>query len=287
MKDITTTQTDLQPINSADPFAALLDPQKMDALARASLAFSKSRLVPEHFRGQSEDVFVVLQMAMRLQIDPMTMLQSTYVIGGRPGMTSSLIIALAQRSGIFAGPITWTETGSGKTLEVTAHATIRETGEAVSQTIGYSMAEAEGWTRNKKYQSMASHMLKYRSATWLIRLYAPAVLLGMQTVDELADVQASKAKPARASATTSGPQRHAKPPAEVQDFGFKETIGATRRKHINAKIGELGLDREEVKSGLKKRYEIDSTGQLGGLTDAEWSSVIGDLQMVVDAGKEE
>lgn len=280
MKDITTTQTDLQPINSADPFAALLDPQKMDALARASLAFSKSRLVPEHFRGQSEDVFVVFQMAMRLQIDPMTMLQSTYVIGGRPGMTSSLIIALAQRSGIFAGPITWTETGAGKTLEVTAHATIRETGEAVSQTIGYSMAEAEGWTRNKKYQSMASHMLKYRSATWLIRLYAPAVLLGMQTVDELADVQASKAKPARATATTSGPQRQAKPPAE-------EYIGDTRRKHINAKIKDLGLDREEVKAGLGKLFGVDSTGQLGGLTEAEWSSVIGDLQMVVDAGKEE
>lgn len=280
MKDITTMQPDMTPISSADPFAALLDEGKMNALVRASVAFSKSRMVPEHFRGQKEDVFVVLQMAMRLQIDPMTMLQSTYVIGGRPGMTSSLIIALAQRSGIFAGPITWTETGAGKTLEVTAHATIRETGEAVTQTICYSMAEAEGWTRNKKYQTMASHMLKYRAATWLVRLYAPAVLLGMQTVDELTDVQASKVKPARATATTSGPQRQPAPPKE-------EYIGDTRRKHINAKIGELGLDREEVKAGLKKLFAVDSTGQLGGLTDAEWSSVIGDLQKVVDAGKEE
>jgi len=60
-----------------------------------------------------------------------------------------------------------------------------------------------------------------------------------------------------------------------------------RQRHINAKIKEQELDREEVKAGLEKLFGVESTGKLGGLTDAEWSSVIGDLQMVVDAGKEE
>lgn len=60
-----------------------------------------------------------------------------------------------------------------------------------------------------------------------------------------------------------------------------------RRKQINAEITKQGLDREEIKAGLGKLFGIPSTSGLGALTDQEWSSVIGDLQLVIEAGKED
>ncbi len=53
------------------------------------------------------------------------------------------------------------------------------------------MAEAAGWTKNPKYRSMPEHMLRYRSATLLIRLYAPEVMHGYSTAAELRDISAA------------------------------------------------------------------------------------------------
>ena len=50
-----------------------------------------------------------------------------------------------------------------------------------------AMAKADGWTKNAKYRSIPEQMLRYRSATWLIRLYCPEVTCGMQSTDELKD----------------------------------------------------------------------------------------------------
>lgn len=41
------------------------------------------------------------------------------------------------------------------------------------------MAKAENWTKNQKYRSMPEQLLRYRSATFLIRLYCPEVMVGV------------------------------------------------------------------------------------------------------------
>ena len=50
-------------------------------------------------------------------------------------------------------------------------------------------ARKEGWIKNSKYKTMPEQMLRYRSATWLIRTHCPEVLLGMQSSEEIQDVQ--------------------------------------------------------------------------------------------------
>ena len=54
------------------------------------------------------------------------------------------------------------------------------------------MARADGWTKNGKYSSLPEQMLCYRSATFLIRRYAPGILLGYRPTDELEDIEASR-----------------------------------------------------------------------------------------------
>ena len=48
------------------------------------------------------------------------------------------------------------------------------------------MAQAmkEGWTKNSKYKSIPEQMLRWRSSAWLINLYRPEVLLGLQVHDD-------------------------------------------------------------------------------------------------------
>ena len=51
------------------------------------------------------------------------------------------------------------------------------------------MARQEGWTKNSKYQSMPEYMLKNRAATFFGRQYIPDLLLGVQTSEEIVDIQ--------------------------------------------------------------------------------------------------
>ena len=56
------------------------------------------------------------------------------------------------------------------------------------------MADAEGWTKKNgsKWKTMPELMLSYRAATFFGRMYCPDLLMGMQTADEVEDIQASK-----------------------------------------------------------------------------------------------
>ena len=56
------------------------------------------------------------------------------------------------------------------------------------------MANDAGWSKNAIYKSIPEQMLKYRAAVFLIRSHFPEVLFGMQTVEELRDVDAAQAK---------------------------------------------------------------------------------------------
>lgn len=165
----------------------LSNPAAFEHTWRVAKAFSMSQMVPPHFQQKPENCMVALMMAQQLEVNPLLALQNLTVIQGRPGFNAQFAIALANRRGPFAGPITWRSKGQGDSLEVSAHAVIKSTGEAVSVMVSMEMAKAEGWTKNPKYRSIPEQMLRYRSATWLIRLYCPEVLLGFGTSDELDD----------------------------------------------------------------------------------------------------
>lgn len=157
---------------------AALMPQSFDEAWRWAKAFSASNLVPQHFKDKPEDCFVAITMAMELKINPLTCLQNIFMISGRPGMSASLAIALANSSGRFAGPIRYKTEGKGETLAVTAYAPLYD-GEIVDCTVTYEMAAKEGWTRNPKYKSIPEQMLRYRAAKWLINQTCPEVLFGL------------------------------------------------------------------------------------------------------------
>jgi hypothetical protein len=199
-------------------------------LYRLSQAYSGSQIVPQHYQGKPSDCFIACQMAFRLGVDPLAYMQASYIVHGKPGIEAKLAVAMLNTSGKIKGRVSYKLTGriEDKSRACTATAIDAETGEAVEATIDWRMVEAEGWLSKSgsKWKTMPDVMFHYRAAVFLIRMFYPEVMMGMQTRDELEDVEPEVA-PAKSldelTARIEGPQAngHAEPdePATVTDAG--------------------------------------------------------------------
>jgi len=156
---------------------------------------AQSDLIPKHFAGKPANVLVALEYAEQLStqtrnLSPISVMQNLYVLNGNVGLSSKFIIALANSSGKFDHSLLFKEEGSGDSLSVTCFSKIH--GQEVSYTVSMQTARAEGWTRNPKYKSLPSLMLRYRAAAFLIRTTAPEVIMGLQTDDDVRDVMTAE-----------------------------------------------------------------------------------------------
>ena len=187
----------------------------MDQAYKIACIMAKSDIVPAHYKGRPENAFIAVQTAYRMNLDPMMIMQNTFVVNGKLGMNSSFAISLANSSGLFIGGIRYKVKTLGENIEgevafyensvkkqkkvyflniqVTAYTNLKSNGEEISYTIGMKEAIAEGWTTKagNKYQSLPELMLRYRAATFLIRTHAPEVMNVMHMVEEIEDVRAA------------------------------------------------------------------------------------------------
>lgn len=209
--------------------ALFLDTARWNQMCRVAQMMSESNLIPNHFRGKPQDVVVALTMADGLSVHPMMLMQTTYPVNGRLGLEAKLAIGLANNSGVFKDRIQWEMTGEKGTLGRGAIARAHLAGvepphDLCEAECTMEIAKAYGWlvTKNKQgvnvshWAKMPDMMLKYRSATFLVRLYCPEVLLGMQTNDELQDIQGfgpSKAPSVSLSERTKDANGEAEGPA--------------------------------------------------------------------------
>lgn len=169
---------------------AIMDPQKFEHMIRVGKMMAVSPLFPDHLRKGGEHVAaangaLVMNMAYRLNEDPLTVAQNIYFVSGKPGWSASYMISKANQHGIFKDPIAWEYSGDGDSLKVTAYAHMKATGKRVEAEASMAMAKLEGWTKNAKYKSMPKQMLSYRSATALIRLFCPEVMVGVPAIIEV------------------------------------------------------------------------------------------------------
>jgi hypothetical protein len=168
-------------------------PTNLAGLWSLGKMYARSSMVPEHYRNKIEDCAIGAQMALRCGVNILTFLQSSYIVHGKPGIESKLAIAMLNSSGQIKGRVRFRLAGEGKSRQCTAYAIDAESGETIEQTVTWEMVEAEGWHKPKgsqvsKWMTMPDLMFQYRSAMFLIRVFFPDVLMGMQSVEELRDV---------------------------------------------------------------------------------------------------
>ena len=159
---------------------------------RQAKSLCESNLVPTDYRGQKglSNCLVALEMSKRMNLSPLTVMQNLNVIHGKPSWSAAFITSQIIGCGRFKN-FDYIVTGKDDSLSVQCQAIRLEDNKLVKGTaVTIKMAQKEGWTRkNTKYQSMPELMLKNRSATFFGRQYIPDLLLGVQTSEEVVDIQ--------------------------------------------------------------------------------------------------
>lgn len=166
---------------------------------RIASALSRSTIVPEIFQqfpqGKPENVaavancLIALEMAQRSRESPLVIMQNLYVVKGKPSFSAVYLIAKVNSSSAFSR-LMWEIKGTLGQADyaVRAYATLIETGELLTGPwITPAMVVAEGW--GPKWKTMPEQMYRYRAAAFWSRIFAPDITLGMQTVEEVEDVQ--------------------------------------------------------------------------------------------------
>ena len=167
--------------------------QAFEDAQRIAKALASSTLIPTQFQGQQgfANCLVALEIANRMNISPFLAMQHLHVIHGRPSWSSSFIIAMVNGSGRFT-PLRFEMSGEGDAMACFAVATdVKSEQELKGPTITIAMAKKEGWfsKNGSKWQTMPELMIRYRAAAFWGRLYASDLLLGIQSQEEVVDVE--------------------------------------------------------------------------------------------------
>ncbi len=165
--------------------------QSLELALKAANILSKSTLVPKEYHGNLPNCVIALNMAARMNADPLMVMQNLYIVYGRPGWSSQFLISTFNTSGRFSTlRYEWVGEEGKDSWGCRAWAIEKNTEEKlVGSTVTIGIAKKEGWydKNGSKWQTMPQQMLMYRAASWFIRAYAPELAMGMHTAEELQD----------------------------------------------------------------------------------------------------
>ncbi len=145
---------------------------------------SKSELIPQSFRGKPMDIAIAFDMAARMGVSPLVVMQNLYVVKGTPSWKGQACISLIRNKfknvkHIYVGE-------KGKDTYGCYVQAINDDGEVIKgPEVTIAMARSEGWMSNSKWTNMPDLMLAYRSASFFARINCPETLMGMSVEGEL------------------------------------------------------------------------------------------------------
>ena len=173
--------------------------QAFEDAQRIAKALASSTLIPPQFQGQQgfANCLVALEIANRMRMSPFQVMQNLHIIHGRPSWSSQFIIGLINGCGRFS-PLRYDVTGQGDTLACTCVATELASGNDLrGPTVTMAMAKKEGWATKSgsKWLTLPDLMIRYRAAAFWGRLYIPELLVGIQTQEEVVDIEPVTVKP--------------------------------------------------------------------------------------------
>ena len=184
--------TEITKTNSEGNSSIYQSTESFEFAQRQAKSLCESDLVPTSYQGQKglSNCLVALEMSKKMNLSPLTVMQNLNVIHGKPSWSSHFISSQIIACGRFKN-FDYVVTGKDDTLSVQCQAIRLEDNKLVKGTaVSIKMAQKEGWTRkNPKYQSMPEIMLRARAATFFGRQYIPDLLLGVQTSEEVIDIQ--------------------------------------------------------------------------------------------------
>lgn len=205
--------------------------QQFEVYQRMAKMYSSSTIVPQQFAGNTGNCVIALDMAMRMNANPLMIMQNLAVVHGTPSFSSKFLIACINASKKFS-PLRYEFKGEEGTDEYGCRCVAYEihdkehTDPLYGDWITLGMAKAEGWsTKNgSKWKTMPGQMLRYRAAAFWQRAYCPEISMGLMTTEEAYDIQ-------------NVPYDEVKPSTPKQN-AIREAMAAARQS-VDTETGEL------------------------------------------------
>lgn len=155
---------------------------------------SQTTIIPQQYRGKTGDCLVAIDMANRMGLSPITIMQNSQVVQGNFTWKGTACKAMIDSCGRYENS-KYIEVGKrgnddwGYYLEAIDKKT-REIVKGITVTI--DMAKKEGWysKNGSKWQTMPELMLKYRAAAFFMRTECANVSMGFLTAEEVTDISA-------------------------------------------------------------------------------------------------
>ena len=167
---------------------------QFNQLLRAANMLSQTSIIPATYQGKPQDCFVAIEMANRMGVSPLVVMQNMYVVKGKPAWAGQACTMFINSCGKFAG-VKHVYTGEKGTDSRGCYVTATRISDGVQVNgveVTIAMAKAEGWTSNTKWRNMPELMLAYRASAFFARVHCPEALMGVQLVDEIYDTETSR-----------------------------------------------------------------------------------------------
>ena len=158
--------------------------QAFELNQRMAIMYSKSSLVPDHFKNNPSNCMIALNMAERTNTDTLMVMQNLFIIKGNPAWSSQFLIACFNACGKFS--TIHYELNEAKTTCFATCTELKTNKKICGTPVSLAMAKAEGWSTKSgsKWLNMPELMLRYRAAAFLIRQTAPEITMGYSHTKE-------------------------------------------------------------------------------------------------------
>ena len=155
---------------------------------------STADIIPDNYKNKAADCAIAIDMADRMGVSPMMVMQNLYVVKGKPSWSGQACKALIEGCGKFKpGSIRPVYFGDKGTYSRGCYlsALWADTGDKVEgPEVTLKMARAEGWIgKNPKWTNMPELMLAYRASAFFARVYCPEILMGVHVEGENEDIR--------------------------------------------------------------------------------------------------
>ena len=176
------------------PVTVWTDKKQFDQLLRAANMLSQTSIIPATYQGKPQDCFVALEMATRMGVSPLVVMQNMYVVKGKPAWAGQACTMFINSCGKFT-QVKHVYTGEKGTDSRGCYVTATRISDGIQVNgveVTMAMAKAEGWTSNTKWRTMPELMLAYRASAFFARVHCPEALMGVQLADEIYDADANR-----------------------------------------------------------------------------------------------
>lgn len=179
---------EIRVVEDSSALSYLFDTAKFEHSYRIAEAMARASLIPKHLKGPTKEdtaanCFLVVNQALRWNLDPFAVAPETYEVHGKLGYQGKLVAAVINTRAGLAERLSYTFSGTkGKddfTVTVSGRFEGRDKSDTVTLSVGQAKTANEMWTKDPEQK------LIYSGAVRWARRHAPEVILGVTTDDDL------------------------------------------------------------------------------------------------------